>query len=162
MAGSDEIKTEIDLKPLGSGAKPAEAPKASAPATTTSETGKVKIVSKRRRVKLAPPPKKMDVEVAVYGENNFYAGFDNKIANGGLFISSLETLPAGHELDLEIDLEGSKIKTRARVEFIRLDNFSNSECTAGAGLKLLSITPQHATEIERFFSRRAPMFYVKA
>lgn len=121
-----------------------------------------KRVPRRRRVKLAPPPAKLEFEVANYGENNFYAGFDNKIASGGVFVSSLETLPAGHELELEIDLAGQRIKTRGRVEFVRHDNYANPECSPGAGFKLVGLTPVHAKAIESFFSVRPPMFYVAA
>lgn len=116
-------------------------------------------VSKRRRVKLAPPPKSMSVDVGTWGENNFYAGFDLSIDNGGLFVASLETLPVGHELELEIALEGKVIKTRARVEWIRLDNLANPECTQGAGFKLTSLAPDAKKVIEAFFARRSPSFH---
>ena len=118
-----------------------------------------KKVSKRRRVKLAPPPKSMTVDVAAWGENNFYAGFDLSIDNGGLFIASLETLPVGHELDLEIQLEGKKLNTRGKVEWIRLDNLANPECTQGAGFKLLGLNGDAKKAIESFFAKRAPNFY---
>jgi hypothetical protein len=119
-------------------------------------------LSKRRRVRVAPPPKKLEVEVAVYGENNFYTGFDNKIASGGLFVASLETLPAGHELDLIIDLEGKEIRTRGRVEFPRVDNNANPECTPGAGIKLLNLPPDAVKAVEAFFQERPPIFMAPA
>jgi Tfp pilus assembly protein PilZ len=118
-----------------------------------------KKVSKRRRVKLAPPPKALAVDVGTWGENNFYAGFDRSIDSGGIFIASLETLPVGHELDLEILIEGKKVASRAKVEWMRLDNLANPECTQGAGLKLLSLSPEAKKVIESFFAKRAPSFY---
>lgn len=118
-------------------------------------------VSRRRKVKLAPPPKTMVVDVGTWGENNFYAGFDLNIDNGGIFIASLETLPVGHEFDLEIQIEGKKIKARAHVEWIRLDNLANPECTQGAGLKLLNLPADAKTVIHGFFARRAPTFFRK-
>ncbi len=130
-----------------------------APVGSTSTSSGLKKVSRRRRVRVAPPPKKIDVEVAEYGENNFYTGFDPRIASGGLFVATLETLPAGYELDVEIDLAGKPIKTRARVEFTRADNPANPECVQGAGMKLLNLTGDSVAAIESFFGKRTPMFY---
>jgi hypothetical protein len=102
------------------------------------------------------------VEVATYGPATFYTGFDSTIASGGLFVESLETLPKGHELDVEIHLEGRTISARARVEWQRLDNMANPECTSGAGLKLLNLNREGASAIESFFQQRAPLFYLGA
>jgi outer membrane biosynthesis protein TonB len=119
-----------------------------------------KKVSRRRRVRLAPPPKRLSVEVAVYGDNNFYTGFENKIASGGVFVSSLETLPTGHELEVELDLEGKKIKSRGKVEFVRVDNGVSHDAGPGAGLKLLGLSGDSAAAIEAFFQKRPPLFVV--
>jgi Tfp pilus assembly protein PilZ len=136
---------------------PPPSPMMSGELSMTTNT-RIRKLSRRRRVRLAPPPKKLDVEVAVYGDNTFYTGFDNRIATGGLFVSTLETLPAGHELDLAIDLEGKKISTRGKVEFTRIDNTANPECTQGAGIKLLNLPPDAASAIESFFQKRQPLF----
>lgn len=129
-----------------------------AAAKTPAKAPVVRRVSRRRRVKLPPPPGRLEVEVATYGENNFYTGFERKISEGGLFVATLENLPAGHELEVEIDLAGAPIKTRARVEFVRTTNLSNDECTPGAGLRLLELSGAQASAIEAFFARRPPMF----
>jgi hypothetical protein len=102
----------------------------------------------------------MEIDVAIWGDNTFYTGFDSKISGGGLFVTSLETLPAGHELDLSIALEGRKIQTRGRVEFTRIDNMVNPECIPGAGIKLLDLQPDAAGMIEAFFRKRPPLFMV--
>jgi hypothetical protein len=109
---------------------------------------------------VAPPPRRIDVEVAVYGDNNFYTGFENRISSGGVFVSSLETLPPGHELDVELDLEGKKIKSRGKVEFVRIDNAASPENGPGAGLKLLNLSGDSAAAIEAFFQKRPPLFVV--
>lgn len=162
----DLTKTDPGVPPVKAAGKsePSKAPVGTAPslakvpATATPADG-VKKVSKRRRVKLAPPPKRLEVDVAVYGENNFYTGFDQTISTGGLFVQSLETLPAGHELEIEIHLEERRIATRGRVEWTRVDNLANPECTQGAGVKLLNLTRDNATVIESFFQKRQPLFY---
>jgi len=122
---------------------------------------KEKRVSRRRRVKLAPPPKKMVVEVATYGENTFFAGFDNTIAGGGVFIATFENMVPGHEFDVELEVEGAgrKIQTRGQVAWLRLDNLANPDCSPGAGVKLLGLKPDDAKVIETFFQKRAPMFF---
>lgn len=137
---------KVDETPAG--------PRASVPAK--------KKVSRRRRARVAPPPAKIAIEVATYGDNNFYAGFDNDVSRGGVFVASLETLPPGHELTVEISLEGRTIQSRARVDFNRDDNLANADCTPGAGLKLLDLSPADAEVIQRFFEKRQPMFHVSA
>lgn len=166
-AAQEELQTAPGLTPVSapprteSTAPPVKGGRplvAAAPATTSGTMRK--IVSRRRRVRLAPPPRKMEVEVATYGDNTFYTGFDQSIATGGLFIASLETLPEGHELELEIDLEGRKFSARGKVEFTREDNLANPECTQGAGLKLVNLPRDAQQSIEAFFEKRPPMFYM--
>lgn len=144
----------------------APAPTAAMPvAVSTATPAPAKAVkrksSRRRRVRLAPPPKKLDVEVATYGEDTFYTGWNGSISDGGLFVVSLETLPPGHELDVELVVEGKTIKSRGRVEFNRRDNLANPECQSGAGIKLLNLSRDHAATIESFFEQRPPLFFVQ-
>jgi len=146
-------------EPKAAAPKAPEPKAAPAKAASGPEKPPAKHVSRRRKVKLPPPPKKMQVEVAEYGDNNFFAGFDNRIATGGLFISSLENLPPNHEFDLEIELSGKKLATRARVEFSRADNPASPECSPGAGVKLLNLSNDQAAVIEAFFAKRQPMFH---
>lgn len=148
------LKLDAKTEP---GIAPAKAAVATAPGIAPV-TGSHKKVSRRRKVRLAPPPKKLEIEVAVYGDNNFYTGFERTIATGGLFVSSLETLPKGHELDVDIALEGKQIKTRGLVEFVREDNLANPECSAGAGIRLSKLSSDQVRDIEAFFSKRDPMF----
>lgn len=136
------------------------APAVSAPPAPATPGAK-KRVSRRRRVRLAPPPKKLDVEVATYGEDTFYTGWNRTISDGGLFVVSLETLPLGHELDVEIQLEGQTIKSRGKVQFNRRDNLANPECQSGAGIKLLNLSRDQAATIESFFTQRPPLFFVQ-
>jgi hypothetical protein len=143
----------VEARPAPVAAKQPTAPLAPAAKSAT------KVSRRRRKVSSAPPPRKLEFEVAVYGENNFYTGFENRIAAGGVFIASMETLPQGHELEVEIDLEGKRIKTRGRVEFSRLDNTISTDCSPGAGVRLLSLSSDQTGAIESFFQKRSPMFY---
>lgn len=119
------------------------------------------VARRRRRVRLAPPPRKLHVEVAEHGEDTFYTGWNEKISDGGLFVVSLETLPPGHELDVEVQVEGKTISSRGKVQFIRKDNIANPECASGAGIKLLNLSAENASTIESFFAKRAPLFFVQ-
>jgi hypothetical protein len=113
---------------------------------------------RRRKVKLAPPPKSLSCEVGVAGHNTVYTGFEGTIDSGGLFVVTLETLPVGHELELEFSINGKPFRSRARVEFVRVDNYANPECVAGAGFKLLSLTPDARAALDALGASRAPMF----
>lgn len=136
---------------------PAQAPSASQQPPAAGR----RRVSRRRRVKLAPPPRKLHVEVAEHGDDTFYTGWNESIADGGLFVVSLETLPPGHELDVEIEVAGKTIKSRGQVQFVRKDNISNPDCLSGAGIKLLDLSADNTSTIESFFAKRAPMFFVQ-
>ena len=117
-------------------------------------------VSRRRRLRRSPPPTRMAVEVATWGENTFFSGFDGTLASGGLFVASLETLPVGHSLDLELQLEGRTVRCRGRVLFQRTDSVVNPACTPGAGLALSALSAEDERAIEAFLQKRAPMFWV--
>lgn len=172
----EEAKTVVEMPavvaaPIASPAPPpaetasfSAAPAADAPTKTAPfqppATGRRR-ASRRRRVRLAPPPRKLQVEVAEYGEDTFYAGWDKKIEDGGLFVVSLETLPPGHELDVEVEVAGKTISARGQVEFVRKDNLANPDCAAGAGIKLLNLSAENAATIESFFATRPPMFFVQ-
>jgi hypothetical protein len=132
-------------------------PTVAAPAAAPAPAAKAK---RRRKVKLAPPPKSLSVEVGVDGPNTFYTGFEGTLESGGLLAVTLETMPVGHELELELVIGGKRHKSRARVEFVRVDNYANPDCMAGAGLKLLSLTPEGRAAIEALFTQRPPMFLV--
>jgi Tfp pilus assembly protein PilZ len=102
----------------------------------------------------------MAVEVAAWGENTFFSGFDGTLASGGLFVATLETLPVGHTLDLTLQLEGRTMRCRGRVAFQRIDSLVNPQCSPGAGLFLAGLGAEDMRAVEAFLQKRAPMFWV--
>jgi hypothetical protein len=116
--------------------------------------------SRRRKLRPSPAPTRLAVEVAVWGENTFFSGFDGTLAAGGLFVASLETLPVGHGLDLEIQLEGHTLRCRGRVVFQRSDSLANPACSPGAGFVLTGLGAEDERVIAAFLQKRAPMFWV--
>lgn len=137
---------------------PVSAPSASPEAKTAAAR---KRGGRKRRVRLAPPPGQLNVDVAEHGDDTFYTGWNRTIADGGLFVVSLETLPPGHELDVEINLDGQTIRSRGRVQFNRRVNPTNPDCQAGAGIKLLNLTRENTQTIESFFADREPLFFIE-
>ena len=129
-------------------------------AEPASERPPARRVPRRRRLRPSPPPTQLSVEVATWGENTFFAGFDGTLASGGLFVASLETLPVGHTLDLVLQLEGRTMRCRGRVAFQRIDSLTNPDCLPGAGLVLSGLGAEDARAIEGFLQKRAPMFWV--
>lgn len=158
----DTAKTSPAMPAMAPATQPAmRAVTAPSPTVSVSPAAGGRKTSRRRRVRHAPPPRKLQVEVAEYGDDTFYTGWNRSISDGGLFVVSLETLPPGHELDVEIHLQGKTIKSRGQVAFNRQDNMANPECQSGAGIKLLNLSKDNASVIESFFAERPPMFFVQ-
>lgn len=164
FSGVEEATTDPEMPAISVPAKTmpfVQASNASAPATISSPPASRRRAGRKKKVRLAPPPKRLEVEVAEYGDDTFYTGWNRTISDGGLFVVSLETLPPGHELDVEINLDGRTIRSRGRVQFNRRVNPTNPDCESGAGIKLLNLTRENTQAIESFFSERAPLFFVE-
>lgn len=114
-----------------------------------------------------PPPNRrvypryrVELDVTLHSEHNFFTGFTENLSQGGLFIATHEYLPIGTELDLTFRLPNSReIRTRGRVRWIREYNPENVGAVPGMGVKFLELRPDDLALVSAFFREREPMFF---
>lgn len=120
----------------------------------------------------APPPVppehrreprfRIEAEVNVETQTNFYGGFTFDISTGGLFVTMFDAMPeVGEEVALRFTVPGgAPIHVRARVAWRRDTHTSSADALPGVGLQFLEL-PQAAREcVERFVNAREPIFFV--
>jgi uncharacterized protein (TIGR02266 family) len=105
----------------------------------------------------------LTVEVGMHGETNFWLGFSQDISEGGLFVSTYETLPVGTDLDLEFSLPGSTgtVHSRARVCWVREyregQDLSNG-ILPGMGVRFEGLAEEDRQRIAEFVRTREALF----
>lgn len=107
------------------------------------------------------PRVKLETEVELEGESNFYTGFTEDISEGGLFLATYGLLPIGTVIDLEFTLPtGHLVSTPAEVRWLRdLRDLDTEGMSPGMGLQFLELAPSDKAEIRAFIQARAPLFF---
>ncbi len=121
--------------------------------------GSLLVPASERRGK---PRVRIDADVGLEGETNFYAGFTFDISSGGLFVVMFDDMPAvGDVVALRFRLPGSvHIHVTARVAWSREESSGNTGTLPGVGLQFLDLPPAALEHIERFLRAREPIFHV--
>ncbi len=109
------------------------------------------------------PRTRLDCEVDLNTESNFYSGFAHNVSSGGLFVATFDLMPAGSEVDLRFSLpSGTTIETRAVVRWVRDVNDLTSDVWPGMGLQFQDIPDEARAAIDRFVREREPLFFPDA
>lgn len=103
---------------------------------------------------------RVDLDVTVSSEHNFYAGFVENMSHGGLFIATHQLKPVGERLEFSVHLpdEGGPIRGLGEVRWVRVYSES-SNVPPGMGIRFLEVSDETNARIERFLAQREPMFY---
>lgn len=113
--------------------------------------------------KRSSPRARLDCEVDLGTDNNFYAGFAHNVSTGGLFVATFDLLPVGNEIDLSFSLPNSeRITTRAVVRWIRDVNELAPEMWPGMGLEFQELSEEARGAIDSFVAEREPLFFPDA
>lgn len=108
----------------------------------------------------AMPRTRLDCEVGMETETNFFAGFAWDISSGGLFVTSFEPMQIGQEVDLMFTLpDGTKVDAVAQVRWTRDHDGSDTSILPGVGLQFVRISDDARAAIDRFVNQREPMFF---
>jgi PilZ domain len=100
------------------------------------------------------------VQVTWEGPTNFYLGFEDDIARGGLFVATYHRPSLGAEVALSITLpSGHVARARGAVRWTRDVLDPDEDSTPGIGIALDSLSPADHDAITAFTRVRAPMFY---
>jgi uncharacterized protein (TIGR02266 family) len=125
---------------------------------------------KEKKRPQAPPPAeakperhhrvKMQAQVDLGSESNFFTGFSTNISDGGLFIATVNMVPLGTEIDVKFSLpSGEKIEVKGKVRWLREINDRSPDIFPGLGVQFVDLTPEAQKSIHRFVASREPMFF---
>lgn len=131
--------------------QPAAQPAAAQPAPAPYKPGAPVSVDGRKVV---------EANIGVRTESNFWVGFEDEIAQGGVFMTTYEDIAPGTPVALRVTLpQGATFTTAARVRFLR-DAVEVGEVTPpGIGFVFDSLGPDHRELAQKFMRQRRPLFY---
>jgi hypothetical protein len=107
-----------------------------------------------------PLPARVEVNVSLVSEHNFYVGQTRRMDSGGVFIATGLPPPVGTRLHVRLGLaDGRKIDLEGEVAFVREKSATIGRQPTGCGVRLLSIPGWAIDAIERFILARQPIVY---
>lgn len=99
-------------------------------------------------------------EVAAEGPHKFFTGITQDISKGGIFLSTLQTLPIGTKMRIEFAVEGRNIAAQAEVRWTREPEASDSVgVTAGMGLRFIEIAEDDRAYIDAYVKEKETIYY---
>jgi hypothetical protein len=161
------------LPPHAGGPAPARASAARPPSSTTQEptpafagkTPAVDLMSLIDEELVAEPRQRprltrVEVNVSLVSEHNFYVGATRRVDSGGVFISTMLSPPVGTPLEIRLGLpDARKVDVQGEVAFVRDRGATGGRQPAGCGVSLLALPTWAAESIDRFLSARPPIVY---
>lgn len=138
-------------------ARPAFSPRAAATAaaatTAKAPTARSAPARERSRVRLR-------TNIGLGSDSNFFTGFSTDISSGGVFVATVETVPRGTQVDLDVMLPGGRpLKASGVVRFLREPNDHTPDLLPGVGVQFEDLQPEVASLISDFVRQREPLFY---
>ena len=110
--------------------------------------------------KSRPLPTRVEVNVSLVSEHNFYVGPSRRMDSGGVFIATATPPPAGTRLQIRLGLaDGRKIETDGEVAFVREKSATIGRQPTGCGVRLMNVPGWAIDAIERFILARQPIVY---
>ena len=101
--------------------------------------------------------KDIQLDVSLYSDSNFYAGFTENLSAGGVFVATHNLLKQGENLDVTITLPSDQqVVARGVVRWIREYNEA-SDSPPGMGIQFLSLEGESL--IHEFLAARPPLFH---
>ncbi len=103
---------------------------------------------------------RVDLDVTVSSEHNFYAGFVENMSVGGIFIATHQLKQVGEHIEFSINLSDGEepIAGKGEVRWVRVYSES-SNVPPGMGIRFDALEPESVARIERFLAERDPLFY---
>jgi hypothetical protein len=107
-----------------------------------------------------PLPTRVEVNVSLVSEHNFYVGVSRRIDSGGVFIATAMPPPVGTRLAVRLGLaDGRRIDLEGEVAFVREKSATIGRQPTGCGVKLHSLPGWAIDAIDRFVLARQPIVY---
>ncbi|GEJ56200.1 PilZ domain-containing protein [Anaeromyxobacter diazotrophicus] len=107
-----------------------------------------------------PKQTRVEVNVSLVSEHNFYVGATRRVDSGGVFISTMLPPPLGTMLQVRLGLaDGRRLEVEGVVTFIREKSAISGRQPAGCGVKLHNLPGWAVDAIDRFLLARPPIVY---
>ncbi|HSM92700.1 MAG TPA: PilZ domain-containing protein [Anaeromyxobacteraceae bacterium] len=148
--------------PSGFGGPPPVAPPSPLRARTAPSVDLLALIDEELvdEPKARPPITRVEVNVSLVSEHNFFVGPSKRIDSGGVFIATAMPPPIGTRLQVRLGLaDGRKVDVDGEVVFVRPKTATVGREPTGCGVKLLSLPPWVIDAIDRFVSARQPITY---
>jgi uncharacterized protein (TIGR02266 family) len=103
---------------------------------------------------------RVDLDVTVSSDHNFYTGFVENMSSGGIFIATHRVKQVGEKVEFTINLPDSKqpITGLGEVRWVRLFS-EDSNVEPGMGVSFTQISAQAVQRVQAFLAQREPIFY---
>lgn len=112
-------------------------------------------------LKRQQPATRVEVNVSLVSEHNFYVGPTRRFDSGGVFIATMVPPPVGTRLEVRLGLaDGRKIDVEGEVAFVRGKSATTGRQPSGCGVRLGNLPGWAVDAVERFFLARQPIVYV--
>ncbi|HNT26539.1 MAG TPA: TIGR02266 family protein [bacterium] len=99
-------------------------------------------------------------ELAAEGPHKFFTGITQDISKGGIFLSTLQTLPIGTKMKIAFAVEGRNINAQAEVRWVRGPEASDSMgVTPGMGLRFVDIAEEDRVYIDAYVKEKETIYY---
>jgi hypothetical protein len=107
-----------------------------------------------------PRMTRVEVNVSLVSEHNFYVGPTQTVESGGVFISTMMPPPVGTPLEVRLGLpDGTKVDVHGEVAFLRERGATGGRQAAGCGVRLYGLPTWAADAIDLFLAARRPIVY---
>lgn len=104
---------------------------------------------------------RLEVEVTLQSDDNFYSGITGDVSEGGLFVATFMPPPIGAQIELVAKLpSGALVKAIGEVRWVRDGDRASDGNPAGCGVRFVEIAEDTLDAIRRFVSaERDTIFY---
>jgi uncharacterized protein (TIGR02266 family) len=93
-------------------------------------------------------------------DSNFFTGFTSNITEGGIFVATVQSVPRGTTVDLDVMLPGTRSMTvTGVVRWTREVNDKTPELMPGLGVQFTWLPPEVTSVISDFVATREPLFF---
>jgi uncharacterized protein (TIGR02266 family) len=108
----------------------------------------------------ASPRHLLEVDIGIYSDTNFFAGFTEDISSGGIFISTFDTLPIGSQVNVNFRLpDGPLVSLDGSVRWVREYNETAPDVDPGMGIRFEGMHSEVAEQINHYMAEHPPLFY---
>jgi uncharacterized protein (TIGR02266 family) len=102
----------------------------------------------------------IETDVGFVTESNFFVGFAGDLSDGGLFISTWQTLPVGSAVQVVFTLpDGHQARARGTVMWVREADETAADGAPGLGVTLEGLDERDMRSVSSFMAKRAPIFH---